>query len=189
MLVKNEDEEVPSEWEQITIETEEGSTSALFLPALPFLSLSNEGKNETAPVVAFFHANAELAVHWCDRLRYIYGPTGVHVLAIEYRGYDECKGNPSQDAITRDSDRLIDEVVKRAEVSVVYLHGRSIGGGIAAQVASRREDVEGMIMESTFTHVAPLFPQWFPTYLIRSNPNANPDPNHLTLTLIGFRPT
>jgi len=102
-------------------------------------------------------------------LREIYGPVGFNILIVEYRGYGT-SGTPSEAALTKDSNQLIDVVLERAEVKPsLILHGRSIGGGVAAQVARARrgKDVAGIIMESTFTSLAPLFPRWFPRFMIR----------------------
>ncbi|MHC4911148.1 MAG: alpha/beta hydrolase, partial [Planctomycetota bacterium] len=92
------------------------------------------------------------------------------VLLIEYRGYGNCGGTPSERAIVADSLALIDLAAGRPEIDATRLvyHGRSIGGAIAAQVAARRAPW-ALILESTFTHAG-----WFalrygaPPFLVTS---------------------
>lgn len=106
------------------------------------------------PAVIYCHGNAELiddnegrAREWAKR--------GFAVLLPEYRGYGRSGGEPSQAAITEDLLRFYDMLIARPEVdkSRIYIHGRSLGGGVAAQIAARRPTA-GLILESTFTSIA-----------------------------------
>lgn len=106
------------------------------------------------PAVIYCHGNAELiddnmerATEWSKR--------GFVVLLPEYRGYGRSGGSPSQRVITEDMVRFYDWLVARPEVdgSRVFVHGRSLGGGVAAQLAARRPTA-GLVLESTFTSIA-----------------------------------
>jgi pimeloyl-ACP methyl ester carboxylesterase len=107
-----------------------------------------------APVVIYCHGNAELIDDNEGRARE-WSRRGFAVLLPEYRGYGRSGGEPSQSAITEDLLRFYDLLIARPEIDKtrVYFHGRSLGGGIAAQIAARRPTA-GLILESTFTSIA-----------------------------------
>lgn len=87
-----------------------------------------------APAVVIMHANAELIDDLLDSARAL-RDRGVHVLLPEYRGYGRSGGRPSQDAIVSDTSAFIDRLHGRDDVGAVAYIGRSIGTGVAAQVA------------------------------------------------------
>lgn len=124
--------------------------SAWFVPA-PGVTAERPG-----PLVVFFHGNAELIDTQDDIIR-AYGLLGCSVLLPEYRGYGRSGGSPSEAAIVSDSIRFLDRAVKIPGVDParIVLHGRSLGGGVAAQVAARRPPA-ALILQSTFTSTIPL---------------------------------
>lgn len=105
-------------------------------------------------LVAFFHGNAELidgtlheASEWNAR--------GFDALLVEYRGYGRSTGEPSEAAIVDDALAAIDGASGATGHRTLILHGRSLGTGVAAQVAARRSDrVTALVLESPFTSVA-----------------------------------
>lgn len=134
--------------EVIELTTDEGTTAAWFVPAPKGIA------KEPAPLAMFFHGNAELI----DDQRGIidlYHSLGVHVLLVEYRGYGHSEGTPSEKNIVADSVAVLGQVLEREQVDAgkFVLHGRSIGGGLAAQVALQTEPT-ALVVESTFTSVS-----------------------------------
>lgn len=91
------------------------------------------------PAVVFFHGNAEL-IDWQDDVVEAYHAMRVSVLLPEYRGYGRSAGTPSQAGIHADAIRFYDMLAARPEVdaSRIVLHGRSIGGAIAADLSRAR---------------------------------------------------
>ena len=119
-----------------------------------FLPAPSASADRPAPVVVFFHGNAELI----DYQHYIvqgYHRLGCSVLLPEYRGYGRSGGKPSQKAIRADAIRFHDEVIKREDMdrSRIVFHGRSVGGAIAADLAGARSPT-ALILDSTLTSVA-----------------------------------
>ncbi len=106
------------------------------------------------PVVIFCHGNAEIidGQGWFVEN---YHRMGCSVFLPEYRGYGRSPGKPSEQAIVEDGLRFHDELVKRPDVDPnrIAIHGRSLGGGVAAQIAAKRKPA-ALILESTFTSVA-----------------------------------
>jgi len=111
-------DELPPGTETVQIKTEAGETQAFYMPS---------SKRAKAPLLVFFHANAEKATQWLHQLQYVYGSTGVHILVVEYRGYHHSDGQPTQHSLTKDSCKLIDLILERPECDGLLLHGRSIG--------------------------------------------------------------
>lgn len=106
------------------------------------------------PAVIFFHGNAETIDDSVGHAE-IYTKLGYAVLLPEYRGYGRSGGSPSQAAIRSDMGRFYDLLHARSDIdpSRIIYHGRSLGGGVACDLARSRPPA-GMILESTFTSVA-----------------------------------
>jgi len=107
-----------------------------------------------SPVVIFFHGNRELIDYQENFIRG-YQRFGCSVFLPEYRGYGHSAGKPSEKVICADAVRFYDELVKRADVdrARIVFHGRSLGGAVAANLATRRKPA-GLILQSTFRSFA-----------------------------------
>lgn len=77
---------------------------------------------------------------------------GFAVLVYDYRGYGTSQGSPSEDNTREDIDAAFQYLmdIQKIPADKVILHGRSLGGGVAVDLASRVQ-VGGLILESTFT--------------------------------------
>lgn len=100
--------------------------------------------------ILFSHGNAEdigMIEPFTWRLRDL----GFNVLTFDYEGYGTSGGSPSEEnayaAIDAAYDYLVSE--KRVDPKRIVLHGRSLGGGVAVDLAARKS-VAGLILESTF---------------------------------------
>jgi len=108
---------------------------------------------QPVPLVAYFHGNAEL-IDTQQRVVEAYEKLGIATLLVEYRGYGHSDGSPSQAALTDDGLHLIAQAFNTRDdldPGRLVLHGRSIGGAIAAQIAAKRQP-HAIILESTLTH-------------------------------------
>ncbi len=114
--------------------------------------------------ILFSHGNGE---HIGDDLPFLreMHDAGFSVLAYDYSGYGLSTGRPSERAAYGDIDAAYHYLVHTAGVRPerIIAHGRSLGGAVAADLASRRP-VAGLVLESTFTtvfrvvHSYPLVP-------------------------------
>lgn len=136
----------PADAEQLWVTTASGErVEGWFLPGNG-VSAANPG-----PLVIFAHGNAEL-IDDLPREAQPYRDLGVSVLFPEYRGFGRSGGAPGASNCVADYVAFRDLAAKRADIDVsrIFYHGRSIGGGIVAQLAMQRAPA-AMILESTFT--------------------------------------
>lgn len=121
------------------------------------------------PAVIYFHGNGEIIEEVPELVWRLYLSRGVSVAMLEYRGYGLSDGAPGQEAITSDALALRDRLVGHPAVDAERLvyHGRSIGGGAAAQLAAR-EPPAALILETTFTSVTAMARRFLvPPFLLR----------------------
>ena len=98
---------------------------------------------------------------------------GASVFLFDYRGYGRSEGSPTERGVLSDARAARKEFSRRAgvEESEIVLLGRSLGGGVAVDLAAR-DGARGLILESTFTDladVAAVHYRWLPTrWLLRT---------------------
>lgn len=147
----------------LTRDIEDGQVVAWYIP------VGWASADKPAPLVMYFHGNAEIIDTQDDRIEG-HRANGCSVLLCEYRDYGRSDGSASEAALVEDAVYFLDEVLKRPDVdpSRIVIHGRSMGGGIAAGVAKQRPP-RAMILGSTFTSMTDLAPRkaLVPGFLVR----------------------
>lgn len=115
----------------------------------------------------FFHGNAGNISHRLESLQ-IFHQLDLNVLIIDYRGYGRSEGKPDEQGTYRDAEAAWDWLTTEQHIppDKIIIFGRSLGGGIAAWLAARREP-GAVILESTFTSIPdmaavlyPYLPRW-----------------------------
>lgn len=88
--------------------------------------------------VIYFGGNAEEATSAAIDAEKLYGQRAV--LLVNYRGYGASEGRPSERALVEDAIALYDWLAQRGDIDAqrIALHGRSLGSGVAVQVAAAR---------------------------------------------------
>lgn len=146
-----------SVWE---LDTPSGKVEAWWLPPL------SEG--EPVAAVLYAHGNGEIVDHWPEAMTYA-RQRGLAYLLVEYPGYGRSEGAPSQRSIGEAMEIAYDRLREATELdpSRIFGHGRSLGGGAVCEL-SRRRELAGLVLESTFTSVHPLARRFIvPSLLIR----------------------
>jgi fermentation-respiration switch protein FrsA (DUF1100 family) len=106
--------------------------------------------------VVFFHGNGGNLSLWLDVVADM-RRRGLSVLAIDYRGYGESSGRPSEQGVYRDaaaSIRLFGERLQKREIPLIFW-GRSLGSPVAAYAASRVAP-DGLVLETPMPHARAL---------------------------------
>jgi len=152
-------ERVGLSYEEVTLRTPDGvRLAAWYVPA-----------GEARGTVLFCHGNAGNISHRVSTVE-ILNRLRMNVFLFDYRGYGASEGGPSEAGMYRDAETAWRHVVEERGVAPgdLILHGRSLGGAVAAELAERHPP-RALILESTFTSVpdvaADLYP-WLPMRLL-----------------------
>ena len=126
---------------------------------------------ENRPIVIYSHGNdrdrsTQGRVQICQNLSNL----GYHVFAVDYRGYGDSTGVPSETGAVEDIITLHNFIRSYQSTARIYLWGHSLGTGVsthAAKVLSEfKSPPEGLILEAPFRNIiqaareyiiAPLF--------------------------------
>ena len=100
--------------------------------------------------ILFSHGNAEDIGHLLPLLRQI-RRMGFSILAYDYRGYGQSSGRASEENSYEDINAAYNYLSSDLDINPqkIIAHGRSLGGAVAIDLASRKK-VGGLIIESTF---------------------------------------
>lgn len=113
-------------------------------------------------VLLFFHGNAGNISHRQQSIA-IFHRLGLNILIVNYRGYGKSEGTPGEQAFYRDSrvawNYLLTE--KNVNRENIIIFGRSLGGIIAAELASEVQPGH-LILESTFSSARDMSKRLFP---------------------------
>ena len=102
-------------------------------------------------VLLFFHGNAGNISHRRESIQ-VFHRLGLNVLIIDYRGYGQSGGKPSEQGLYQDATaawRYLTEE-KGIDPENVIIFGRSLGGAVAARLAAGVQ-ARGLILESTMS--------------------------------------
>lgn len=83
---------------------------------------------------------------------------GFHVLAVDYRGYGDSTGAPTEDGVVADAYFVYKWLRQRIGTRKLYLWGHSLGTGIATKLSKvlceEGDPPSGMILESPFNNIS-----------------------------------
>jgi len=117
---------------------------------------------QSEQVLLFFHGNGGNISHRRDSIE-IFHRLGLNVLIIDYRGYGQSEGTPDEQGLYQDASAawryLTDQ--KGFANDQILIFGRSLGGAIAARLASGVQ-ARGLILESTLSSARDFARDVFP---------------------------
>ncbi len=139
-----------------------GGTSTLTLPVDEAEVLVTVREQSGPSAVVYFGGNAEdvsqsvapLAAAFPDRALYL----------MHYRGYGGSSGAPSETALVADALQLFDRV--HAQHTNIVVIGRSLGSGVAVQLASARP-AERLVLVTPYESLRGLAASQFPYVPVR----------------------
>ncbi len=125
-------------------------------------------RSSRTPVVVYFGGNAEEVTGSAEGAARAYGDRAV--LLMNYRGYGTSGGKPTERSLVADGIEIVKWARLRGDLDGqrVALHGRSLGAGVAVQVAAATGPA-CVILTSPFDsalEVAKSFYPWLPVELL-----------------------
>ena len=118
-----------------------------------------------APLLFYYGGNAE-EVSWLIAMAPRFGDYAIAL--VNYRGYGESTGRPSEAALFADALSAFDKLAARGDIDKtrVAVMGRSLGSGVAVHVAAHR-NVDRVVLVSPYDSVADVARVHFPAALVR----------------------
>lgn len=86
---------------------------------------------------------------------------GVSVLIFDYPGFGRSEGKPSEAGCYTAGDAAYDWLSERVPPANIILYGKSLGGGVAVELARRRPH-RALVLVKTFTSVPNLAQELYP---------------------------
>ena len=123
--------------------------------------LKASSEKETDRAILMLHGNADLASNQIQHLnRADILDLGFNVYALEYRGYNENKGYPSENTLNIDALTALQYLEKQGYKKIIY-YGHSIGTGVATRLVKEKTPF-ALILESPFNNLAKAAHYAFP---------------------------
>lgn len=106
-----------------------------------------------APVLLYLHGARYDVRGSAHRMRRLHS-LGFSVLGVDYRGFGQSsKSLPSEDMAYEDALAAWEWLARAYPQNARYVFGHSLGGAIAVDLASRVDDLRGLIVEGSFTSI------------------------------------
>jgi len=117
-----------------------------------------QSNDADAAVVLYLHGNdANLGAN-VDHVAALHR-IGFSVLAVDYRGYGKSEGAfPSESRMYDDAEAAWSYLVRERNVDrgQAFIYGHSLGGAVAIELALRRPEAAGVVVESAFTSMSDM---------------------------------
>lgn len=143
----------PFKWkyEDVLLDVGTEKTNAWFMPV-----------ENARGVVLFSHGNSGALSNWLDAI-IPFRDLGFSVLLYDYGGYGKSTGRASEQRCYADIRAMWKYLTETRGIAPdkILLFGRSLGGGVTAQLASEVKP-GAVILESTFTSIGNLAREKFP---------------------------
>ncbi|EGR1056409.1 MARTX multifunctional-autoprocessing repeats-in-toxin holotoxin RtxA [Vibrio cholerae] len=139
------------ESQKVTLKGEAGRLTGYYHQG----AASSEGETSAASgkVVLFLHGSGSSAEEQASAIRNHYQKQGIDMLAVNLRGYGESDGGPSEKGLYQDARTMFNYLVndKGIDPSNIIIHGYSMGGPIAADLAryaaQNGQAVSGLLLD------------------------------------------
>ncbi|EIT7145066.1 MARTX multifunctional-autoprocessing repeats-in-toxin holotoxin RtxA [Vibrio vulnificus] len=139
------------ESQKVTLKGEAGRLTGYYHQG----AASSEGETSatSGKVVLFLHGYGSSAEEQASAIRNHYQKQGIDMLAVNLRGYGESDGGPSEKGLYQDARTMFNYLVndKGIDPSNIIIHGYSMGGPIAADLAryaaQNGQAVSGLLLD------------------------------------------
>ena len=138
-----------------------------------FLRPESLSERRSRATLLFFHENAGNMGLRMENLRMMYQALNCNIIILSYRGYGESEGLPAEEGMYLDAEATLQWALAREDIdrTRIVLFGRSLGGGVAIDLASKHESESGLglrgelscvIVENTFASIGAMVDVLFP---------------------------
>lgn len=117
---------------------------------------------EARATLLYFHGNGGNIGQRVELIE-MFHRLGLNVLIVDYRGYGNSTGKPSEAGTARDAEaawRYLGET-RRLPAGEIILYGESLGGAVAAQLAQHHTP-RALVLYATFTSVPDMARELYP---------------------------
>jgi fermentation-respiration switch protein FrsA (DUF1100 family) len=124
---------------------------------------------DSAPWILYFHgAGGNVGTPGYDRAWARFRQRGFGVFAVDYRGFGESGGHPTEAGLYRDADSAYAYLTGTLHVAPgrIVIYGYSLGSGVAIDLASR-VSAAGLIVEGAFTSISDRGAELYPFVPVR----------------------
>ncbi|EOE4737434.1 MARTX multifunctional-autoprocessing repeats-in-toxin holotoxin RtxA [Vibrio vulnificus] len=139
------------ESQKVTLKGEAGRLTGYYHQGAA--SSEDETSATSGKVVLFLHGSGSSAEEQASAIRNHYQKQGIDMLAVNLRGYGESDGGPSEKGLYQDARTMFNYLVndKGIDPSNIIIHGYSMGGPIAADLAryaaQNGQAVSGLLLD------------------------------------------
>jgi len=150
--------ELGLDFESVVFKTSDGlRLTGWFIPA-----------DNSRLTVLFCHGNGGNMMHRLDSINILCN-LGLNCFIFDYRGYGNSEGKPTEEGTYIDATAAYKWLTEEKKISPpddIIIFGRSLGGSIAAQLASKVE-ARALIIESGFTSYVDMGRKFYPYMPVR----------------------
>ncbi|AXN03834.1 MARTX multifunctional-autoprocessing repeats-in-toxin holotoxin RtxA [Vibrio anguillarum] len=139
------------ESQKVTLKGESGRLTGYYHQGA--VSSDTETSATSGKVVLFLHGSGSSSEEQASAIRSHYQKQGIDMLAVNLRGYGESDGGPSEKGLYQDARTMFNYLVndKGIDPSNIIIHGYSMGGPIAADLAryaaQNGQAVSGLLLD------------------------------------------
>ena len=112
-------------------------------------------------VILYFHGNAGNLARWGEITMELTKNYNYDVVVMDYRKYGKSRGSLSEEALHSDGQLFYDYVRKHYDERDIVLYGRSLGTGIASQLAAMNNP-QKVILETPYYSMLDIGQRRFP---------------------------
>jgi fermentation-respiration switch protein FrsA (DUF1100 family) len=116
--------------------------------------------------ILYLHGNATNLRCRASRIQAL-AELGFSILAVDWRGYGESTGAPSQAGLQLDAEAALDWLRRRTELSRVVVFAESIGTGVAVELAAKHK-VGALVLEAPYFSAVDLVRTYLPFFPVQA---------------------
>lgn len=120
------------------------------------------GNEPAKGTVLYFHGNRQ-NISWYEKFVPYFTQRGYEVLMPDYPGYGKSKGVVTEEKLYHWATLVYQIARKRYSTDSLIIYGKSLGTGIAAELASRR-DCKQLILETPYYQFPAVLQRFLPMY-------------------------